>query len=99
MKLLLVPGDPAEGGELRITPPQAGQHIEFHLRNKSSEKIGVVVFVNGKSTLESTEPPEMCRPWVLPPDGTRPSLQFNALVQLSSVAPPVQYTSNPAGYV
>jgi hypothetical protein len=63
-------GDPADGGELRLTPPRPGQQIEFQFRNKTQDKIGVVVFVNGKSTLESmTEPPEMCRPWVLPPGG------------------------------
>jgi hypothetical protein len=63
-------GDSGEGGESRMTPPRPGQRVEFQFRSKAQDKIGVVVFVNGKSTLESmTQPPEMCRPWVLPPGG------------------------------
>ena len=66
-----ISGDPAEGGELRITAPRTGQAVEFRIKNKTPDKIGVVVFVNGKSTLEMmTDPADKCRPWVLPPDGT-----------------------------
>jgi hypothetical protein len=62
--------DPAEGGELRIAPPRAGQKVMFVCRNKTADDIGLVVYVNGKSTLQSmTDPPENCRRWVLPKGG------------------------------
>ncbi|HEX5272549.1 MAG TPA: hypothetical protein VFW33_18755 [Gemmataceae bacterium] len=65
-----VKGDPADGGELRIDPPQVGQKVSFRCKNKTSDKIGLVLFVNGKSTLQNqTDAPDDCRRWVLPADG------------------------------
>jgi hypothetical protein len=62
--------DANEGGEARITPPRPGQKVTFSFKNKTGEDIGLVMFVNGKSTLEyMTDAPEMCRRWVLPADG------------------------------
>jgi hypothetical protein len=64
-----VTGDPNDGGELRIAPPQTGQTVAFRCTNKTSDKIGLVVYVNGKSTLQyQTEPADNCRRWILPAD-------------------------------
>lgn len=43
--------DRNEAGELRVASPQVGQKVHFVLRNKSSERLGVVLRVNGISTL------------------------------------------------
>jgi hypothetical protein len=63
-------GDPTEGGELRIAAPRTGQSVMFALKNKQSDDIGVVIYVNGKSTLEyMIDPAEKCRRWIIPAGG------------------------------
>jgi len=65
-----ITGDPNEGGELRINPPRTGQTVEFRMKKKTQDDIGVVLFVNGTSTLEyMRDPPEKCRRWIFPADG------------------------------
>jgi hypothetical protein len=65
-----VSGDPSDGGELRINPPRPGQRVYFSYRNKTQDDIGLVVFVNGTSTLEKMQDTaENCRRWILPADG------------------------------
>ncbi len=64
-------GDASEGGELRIPRASPGQPITFQMRNKTSEKIGVVIMVNGRPTLgESKGAPDDCRRWILAGDNT-----------------------------
>lgn len=48
--------------------PKAGQNVTFEVRNRLQEKLGVVVTVNGTSTLytEKGQPSQMTR-WVLEP--------------------------------
>jgi hypothetical protein len=60
-------GDASEGGELRIAPPRTGQTVSFRCKNKTRDDIGLVIYVNGTSTLEMMrDPPENCRRWILP---------------------------------
>jgi hypothetical protein len=57
-------------GELRVNPPRPGQKVSFSYKNKTQADIGLVVFVNGKSTLQHmTDHPEQCQRWILPADG------------------------------
>jgi len=82
-----VTGDPGEGGELRINPPRTGQTVMFRVRNKTPDDIGVVAYVNGKSTLEyMTDSADRCRRWVLPADG--PSYWIRGYVDENDVLTP-----------
>lgn len=65
--------DPGQGGEERfqVREPQEGEEIVLELENKGSETLGVVLAVNGKSTLmeeyiKDRRPEELTR-WVLDP--------------------------------
>jgi hypothetical protein len=60
--------DPSEGGELRLAPPRPGQTVMFVCKNRTDDDIGLVVFVNGRATLEPSvaDAPDMCCRWVLP---------------------------------
>lgn len=55
-------------GAFEADDPKPGQNVTFELRNRLQEKIGVVVTVNGTSTLytEKGQPSQMTR-WVLEP--------------------------------
>lgn len=58
-------------GAFEADDPKPGQNVTFEIRNQLQEKIGVVVTVNGTSTLyaEKGQPSQMTR-WVLEPDKT-----------------------------
>jgi hypothetical protein len=63
-------GDDPGDGELRLTAPQAGQNVSFRFKNKTQEKLGLLVYINGTSTCEFQRgEPDACRRWVLRPDG------------------------------
>jgi hypothetical protein len=69
-QLQTITGDANNNGELRVPSPSAGQSVEFRMKNKFQDDIGVVVFVNGTSTLEQQrDTPENCRRWILPANG------------------------------
>src|SRR5262249_38434193 len=51
-----VTGDQQNGGELRVAEPRQGQVVTFYVKSLvKGEQIGVVVLVNGKSTLYEQE--------------------------------------------
>lgn len=82
--------DEMSPGELRIPKPQPGQEIRFELINKSPEELGVVIMVNGKSTIdESVETPDQCRKWILPADGAKYTVRgfYNEENQRDVVSP------------
>jgi hypothetical protein len=60
--------DPNSQGEYRVDSPRQGQVVTFNLTNTTQGKIGVVVKVNGISTIdrETGEDPA-CTKWVLEP--------------------------------
>ena len=55
-------------GAFAVDDPKPGQNVTFHIENRLTETIGVVVTVNGTSTLyaEKGQPDHMTR-WVLAP--------------------------------
>jgi hypothetical protein len=70
MSVPLISDPTEEGGRLRVAAPRAGRSVMFALKNKIADDIGVVVYVNGKSTLEyMTDPADRCRRWILPAGG------------------------------
>ena len=53
-------------GEMSVPTPQKGQTVLFGLTNTSKEKIGVVVRINGESTLEQEVAEDAaCLKWIL----------------------------------
>jgi hypothetical protein len=59
-------------GALRVDEPQKGTKIRFGLENKSNEKLGVVLRINGINTLQMEGPEkqiEECLRWVLDAKG------------------------------
>lgn len=60
------------GGALRVDEPQKGVKIRFGLENKTAEKLGVVLRINGINTLQMEGPEkqiEECIRWVLDAKG------------------------------
>lgn len=60
------------GGTLRVDEPQKGVKIRFGLENKTNEKLGVVLRINGINTLQMEGPEkqiEECLRWVLDAKG------------------------------
>jgi hypothetical protein len=63
-----VTSDPASPGELHVPSPREGQVISFYLKPLASERLGLVLMVNGKNTLyEEDLEPIKCKAWVLDP--------------------------------
>jgi hypothetical protein len=63
-----ISGDPSSAGEMSVPTPQKGQTLSFALTNTSKAKIGVVVKVNGESTLgQETAEDAACWKWILEP--------------------------------
>lgn len=59
-------------GTLRVDEPQKGVKIRFGLENKTNEKLGVVLRINGINTLQmegADKQIEECSRWVLSPKG------------------------------
>jgi hypothetical protein len=60
--------DDSSSGEMKVATPNKGDAVAFVLTNTSSEKIAVVVKVNGVSTLENdTSEDSACLKWILEP--------------------------------
>jgi hypothetical protein len=60
--------DPNSPGELRVPEPKENQLVSFYLKSKASERIGVALTVNGKSTLYEQEgDPNHLLAWVIDP--------------------------------
>jgi hypothetical protein len=60
--------DPNSPGELRVAEPTENQVVSFYLKSKASERIGVALTVNGKSTLYEQEgDPNHLLAWVIDP--------------------------------
>jgi hypothetical protein len=60
--------DPNSPGELRVPEPNANQVVSFYLKSKATERIGVALTVNGKSTLYEQEgDPSHLLAWVIDP--------------------------------
>jgi hypothetical protein len=60
--------DPANPGELHVPEPSEGQKVSFYLKTLAPERTGLVLMVNGKSTLyEEDSDPIHCKAWVLDP--------------------------------
>ena len=68
--------DPNSPGEVRVrcnraVDPKEGQKVKFVISNKTKETVGVVLAVNGKSTLFredlTTKSPGECTKWILGP--------------------------------
>jgi hypothetical protein len=63
-----VTSDPNSPGELRVAEPKQNQVVSFFVKSAATERIGVAVTVNGKSTLyEQDEDPNHLLAWVLDP--------------------------------
>jgi hypothetical protein len=64
--------DPNSPKEFMVKEPREGQVVQFLVRSLvPSEKIGLVLMVNGKSTLYEEElDPSQCHAWVLSPNVT-----------------------------
>jgi hypothetical protein len=55
-------------GQAFVPEPRAGQQVAFGLRNNTKQKVGVVLMINGESTLfREKGDPVQCRKWVLEP--------------------------------
>lgn len=64
----VIASDPEGQGQVRIDSPQAGDKVTFVVTNTSPNKIGVVVKVNGESTLsQDTSEDAACQKWILTP--------------------------------
>jgi hypothetical protein len=62
--------DTSSPGEFTVTTPQKGQTVTFQLTNTAKGKIGVVVKVNGESTINQEITDDSgCLKWILAPDG------------------------------
>lgn len=62
--------DSASPGEYRMDRLFEGQSVVFQLTNLTAEKIGVVIKVNGQSTINKEEAAdEQCTRWMLEPNG------------------------------
>ncbi len=62
--------DSASPGEYRMDRLSEGQSVVFQLTNLTAEKIGVVIKVNGQSTINKEEAAdEQCTRWMLEPNG------------------------------
>jgi hypothetical protein len=60
--------DPNSPGEFLVAEPRENQVISFYLKSLATERIGVALTVNGKSTLyEQEEDPNHLLAWVLEP--------------------------------
>ena len=60
--------DATSAGEFSVPTPQKGQTVTFNLVNTTQEKIGVVVKVNGESTLgQDINEDAQCQKWILQP--------------------------------
>ena len=60
--------DPSSPGELHVREPNENEVVTIFLRSLATEKIGLVLMVNGKSTLyEQEDDPDKCLAWVLSP--------------------------------
>lgn len=60
--------DSSSGGELKVAEPKEGQKVSFALRNTSQERIGVVLMINGKNTInEEEKEAAQCLRWTLDP--------------------------------
>jgi hypothetical protein len=63
-----VTSDPNSPGELQVVSPTPNQTVTFYLKSLASERIGVAVTINGKSTLyEQDLDPNQLLAWVLDP--------------------------------
>lgn len=61
--------DPGSLGEMKVDEPKAGDEVSFQITNTTSAKIGVVVKVNGESTLgQDTAEDAACQKWILEPN-------------------------------
>jgi hypothetical protein len=60
--------DPNSPGELQVAEPNENQVISFYLKSQATERIGVALTVNGKSTLYEQEgDPNHLLAWVIDP--------------------------------
>jgi hypothetical protein len=67
--------DPGSLGEMRVDEPKAGDSVSFVITNTTQAKIGLVVKVNGESTLnQDTAEDSACQKWIIQAGETR-SLQ------------------------
>ena len=63
--------DPSNPGEFLVAEPREGQAVSFVIRSQATDRIGLVLMVDGKSTLyEETGDPAHCKAWVLDPGKT-----------------------------
>ncbi len=63
-----VTSDPSNPKELLVPEPRQDQVISFIVKSLAPERIGLVLMVNGKSTLyEEDADPSHCKAWVLDP--------------------------------
>ena len=65
------PGEVRVGTHQKAADPKEGQKVKFVVTNKSSDTVGVVLAVNGKSTLFledlTSKSPGECTKWILAP--------------------------------
>jgi hypothetical protein len=60
--------DPDSPGEFVVAEPKENQQVSFLVKSLASERIGLVLMINGKSTLyEEDGDPSHCKAWVLDP--------------------------------
>ncbi len=63
-----VTSDPNSPGELQVAEPNENQAISFYVKSQATERIGVALTVNGKSTLYEQEgDPSHLLAWVVDP--------------------------------
>jgi hypothetical protein len=67
------PGDSYRSNVLlRVDTPKKGQEVTFRLTNKKQEKVGVVLRINGRSTIFNEEQDAAaCHKWILSPKGEK----------------------------
>jgi hypothetical protein len=74
-----VPLEDRGKGQMRVPEPQVGQKVTFVLRRTreaGAGRLGVVLKVNGESTLYRQREPELqCTKWILRPDDTRVEIE------------------------
>ncbi len=69
--LQIIGQDPGSLGEMRVNSPKAGESVLFVITNVTKAKIGIVVKVNGESTLgQETVEDAACQKWILDPGKT-----------------------------
>lgn len=63
-----ISADPGSFGEMRVDTPHQGDAVTFHVTNTTKDKIGLVLKVNGESTLgQDSGENSVCQKWILAP--------------------------------